>query len=213
MSEISTYTVNSVSDELATVRNMLPNFTDGRKTEFLVYRAARFSITEALRVLSVTTPTFNDWLQDPVFYEWTNKHLFYLQSHIGAEVLKARFMRNAFLTMAIDSDLLSQRAMDPESMTKEDREDARDAAKRYDASKIVQMLKVLDPDLEKPREVGDVNLELHVNVELSERDSVVEKRAQAKKLLETFTSSARQTIIDNRTGDVYEIEQTQYEGS
>lgn len=183
----------------AAIDGMVPDFRDSRKKEFLVLRSSNFSITEALMMVGATSQEYNTWKSsDPVFADWAVNHIWELQHSWGTEVLMARFKRCVFLQLSIDSDVLAKRAYDPDSMTPADREDARAAAQRYNAQSIAAMVKIMDPGYNERRpERAPMQVELSVNVGLSDIEQYAERKAQARKLLQTFTDSSHHVdIID-----------------
>jgi hypothetical protein len=187
----------------ALVNNMLPDFRDGRKKEFLALRSANYSITEALAAVGAVTQEYNTWKKnDPVFADWAVNHVWELQHNIGTEVLLARFKRCVFLQLSIDTDVLAKRASDPEKMTPDEKMDARAAANRYNAQAIATLMKALDPSVgqEAPAQ-APVTFHLQVDVGLNDQEQYAQRKVQARSLLRTFKSD------DKAIEGEYEVQQ------
>ena len=92
-------------------------------------------------------------------------------------------MRNVFLQLNIDSELLSKRMFMPEEMTKTERDEAGEAAKRYGPQGIATMLKLLD-GAEDDDHAQHVKVELDIKIDSSHKDAFSEKRAKARMLLD-----------------------------
>lgn len=188
------------------VDGMLPDFRDMRKKEFLVLRSSNFSVSEALAMCGATGQEYNLWKSnDKVFEDWAINHIWHLQNHIGHEVLLARFKRNVFLQMSIDTEVLAKRAYDPENLTDDERQDARAAANRYNAQSIAAIFKVLDPAVgqDMPQQ-APVQVNLNVDVGLADIDQYTRRKTQAQQLLQQFRNKepSGHTVIDGVSGEI-----------
>ena len=176
------YRLKSTTDEETLARALLPNFRDPKKTDYLVLRSVCFTHEEALRAIKIPQAYFEGWTTyDEDFRFWANENLRNLQKGIGNAVLRAQFMRNVFLQLHIDQEVLAQRAFERGSMDSDDREDAREAGRRYSASNIASMLRVLEDD--KIGGSKTVRIELEVDVSEGEAEAYLNSRVRAKKLL------------------------------
>ena len=193
---------NRADSEL--VKSSLPSFRDRRKVDFLVLRSVSFTTEEALQMVGVARSDYEGWkVYDQAFKLWEEEKVWELQKHVGSAVLRSRFMRNVFLQLHVDNELLTQRAFDPGSMSGDEREEAREAAKRYNASHVAQMLKVLDEDTVEKDE-ATIKVELKVDVGAGGVESYIARKAAARLLLNKFS---KQNLIDNDSGTVLEDEE------
>lgn len=190
-------TFDAQSDEQA-VKSLLPAFRDTRKVDYLVLRSVNFTQPEACVVLGVSPSEYVGWLEyDPEFKDWETRQLRHLQRSIGAEVLRASFMRCVFLQLAVDTQVLKQRLFEPDLMDKQDREDARDAMRRYSAANIQAMEKTLNPDKEDgPGSGKDIHVDLKIHVSEGDAADVVSKRAAARSLLDQFSRNDPKDVIE-----------------
>lgn len=188
------------ADEEQAIKSLLPSFDDPRKVDYLVMRSVNFTQAEACAVLEIHNSEYTGWLEyDPEFSDWEKTRLRTLQRNVGAEVLRATFMRCVFLQLAIDTQTLKKRFFDPDKMNKEDREDARDALRRYNASSIQAMERTLDPGKEDGPGTGkDIHVDLKIHVTEGDAQAVVNKRAAARSLLDQFSrgEDPRANIVD-----------------
>lgn len=188
----------SANDALQAAVARVPQFADVRKTEYLVLRSVHFSHAEALAVTMVDAGVYDKWLsQDSDFRTWAGgKNFRDLQTRVANDILRSRFLRNVFLQLHIDEDLLQKRAFDPENMTSEERKEAFEASKRYSAPNIAAMLRVLDNDDSdgddsKAKKVFQLTVETNGGKPTTE-----DYRATARMLLDSFTLKESEDFID-----------------
>ncbi len=191
------YSVQTNTSDAEIVRGLMPVFDDQRKTEFLVLRTC-LSMAEARAVLGVSVAEYNGWRNnDQAFYDWDVNHFHKIRGAIASQVLKARFMRNVFLQLNIDSDLLTARAFAPETMTKEDREESREAGKRYGPQGVATMLKLLESS-EDEAAASSVHVEIDIKLDGDHVEQYTAKKAKARALLDW----ANQKSIDQAAGTI-----------
>ena len=196
--------INPNLSEDKLVETSLPHFDDPRKTDYLVMRAVSFSHEESLRLLNVTGVDYNGWtVYDPTFAYWEGVNLRQLQRNLGAEVMRARFMRCVFLQLSIDSDILTKRAFEVDDMSDADRADAREAGKRYGAGNIAAMLKALEPERDDGPGTGKViKVDLSVTVSDAEVEAHMARKVGARQLLARFSANSEQFIdVDGKVID------------
>lgn len=139
------------NDDKAALASRLPAFDNPKKTEYLVLRSVHFTHEEALVMCNTPYGVFQVWKdEDAVFAEWAvHKQLTQLQKNVGVDVLHAKFMRNVFLLLAIDTEVLTKRATNADELTDDERKELKDASNRYSAANINSMLKALEPEREQ----------------------------------------------------------------
>lgn len=197
-----TYNVKTNLSDAELVKNMFPQFDDPRKAEFLVLRTC-LTIAEARSVVGITIGEYNQWREsDPSFLDWDINHLHRIQGPIAATILKARFMRNVFLTLHIDSELLAERAFMEDGMSKEHREEAAEAKKRYGPQGIAQMLKILDDSADPEAGNSHVKVELDIKIDGDQVESYGIKKAKARALLDWAAQKHADDAIEGEYKDL-----------
>lgn len=186
-------------DEAEVLKTLLPDFKDHRKVDFLVLRSVNFTTTEALAAMEVPHYEYEHWIAyDEVFKKWALGNVRYIQHHVAAELLRATFMRNVFLQLGIDDKLLKMRAFTPDEMSPYEREEAKEAGKRYTAANVAAMLKVLEMESEKD---GRAKEGTKIVVEISGSSEYVEevtvRRANARKLADQFRTKKHVVDVDS----------------
>lgn len=200
---VSQHALSSTSD-IEAVKSLFPSFEDSRMTDYLTLRSFNFTHEEGMSALGISNAVWGLWMLIPEFKNWVNKDLRRLQRSIGAELLRIQFMRNIFLQMHIDAQILHKRAFESDEMTNDERLDARDAAKRYTAQNLQAMLKVVE------EESGDkhgqiVEFKIKVDIGQTEAEEAERRKAQARKLLKDFKlkqTSQTMMTIDGASGQL-----------
>ena len=181
---LATYKVNTNLNDASLIAASFPQFDDPRKTDFLVMRTC-MSVAEARHLVGISTNEYNEWRNsDPAFYEWDVNHLWKIRGSIASVVLKARFMRNVFLTMNLDAELLAKSTFTPEDLNKDERDEAKEAKKRYGPAGIATMLKALDGAEEDSTGTQHIKMELDIKIDDGDVAAYSVKKATARALLE-----------------------------
>lgn len=195
-----------VDDSTEIVRAKLPMFADRKKSEYLTLRACNFSYLEACGMLGLEVGTVEKWRKmDSTFLEWESSKIGELQSDLGQTIIQGMFLRCMFLTTKADATALEKQVMDPKGMTKEERDWAVDAAKRYKASDFKILLDALQQDGKGagpgPESVGNVTFNIMVDGRAVEDDNAT--RAGYRDVIRQFTRN-RTTVIDSESMEVVE---------
>lgn len=185
-------------DREAALRATLPSFKDPSKTEWLMYRSIGFSDREACRQSGIAPTKIELWRQeDPVFLDWESYKLLDLQRNIGATIVRNKLLRNMFMLMNIDAEVLTKRTYNKEDMTAQDYRELFEAGKRYSPTTIAQVLRLLMPVETVEEKQQQASVEITVPVDGDEIDIQIRRRAAARKLLSDFTQyNNATTIID-----------------
>ena len=185
----------NLDDTYEIIRSKLPLFKEDIKGEYLTLRACNFSQTEACAMLGIEYKTLQAWRsRDTLFFQWETDHVGQLQSRVADSILQGMFFRCMFLTMKADSQTLEKQVNSPSSMTADEKDWAKDAAKRYKIADYTTFLKALNGDVsDEPRSRGGVNIQVNVNgAEVEEYNS---RAAGNRKVLEQFTRN-RNLVIE-----------------
>lgn len=188
--------------EVNAIKSLVPDFEDSRMRDYLTLRGFNFSHEEGMKALFVTEGQFSLWLMVPEFKTWLQRDLRKLQRRFTSELLRAQFMRNAFLTMQIDSQVLAKRAFNPEELTPQEREEVKEASKRYTAQTLAAFERVTD-DENEGREAGQYNFSIKVDTGATEVEVHAQKVVKARKLWQNFIQKDPEAmVIDGETGEV-----------
>lgn len=188
------------NDEIQALKAAVPRFDNPKKTEYLVLRSVSFSHEECLKLLDSSSAEYSGWLSEAdEFGIWAvGSGMLHLQQGVGEGVLRAKFLRNVFMQLTIDSRVMTKKAMEM-PMTDDEQLDARDASKRYSAQNIVSMMRALDGDQDEKVAPQVVNIQIDVDHEVAQRYG--DKKIMSQHLLEKFT---KKSVVLDETGRVIE---------
>lgn len=189
------------NDEIQALKAAVPRFDNPKKTEYLVLRSVSFSHEECLKLLDSSSAEYSGWLSEAdEFGVWAvGSGMLHLQQGVGEGVLRAKFLRNVYMQLHIDSRVMTLKAMEL-PMTEDEKLDARDASKRYSAQNIVAMMRALDGDEGEGVTAPQViNIQIDVDHETAQRYG--DKKIMSQHLLEKFT---KKNVVLDETGRVIE---------
>lgn len=189
------------NDTSKALESRLPVFPDPRKMEYLLLKSLWFSHKEVLRITGMTPFEFGALCTDKEFdYYVKGLGALSIRKGVGEDLLKAKFLRNVFVQLQIDAEILWKRLETPNLMTESERIEARASSSRYSAANIAALLRALDTTGEHIEETGTKKIELNITLDGAVVQSYEGRKAAAKSLLDQFTHS--NDVIDNDTGQV-----------
>lgn len=182
------------------VKAQMPMLDSITKTDYLGYRACGFSIREAASLVGVGQRLVMRWRKsDPVFRRWEEEGLQDLQGRVSEIIIRNQFLRNFHLVMRADGIALKKQNFDQANMSKEERDWASEAAKRYKAQDFALMLKALAPDQGGS---DGPSVSLHVHLDSGAEAKEDQYRAALRTTLDQFTVTrqfieAESQVIDD----------------